>query len=475
MISKLRLLNFKSFKNTGELELSPLTVLSGKNSSGKSSILQSILLLKQSLTDDLPEHAIVLDGKYLQYSSLREISFGVPRERDATIGYEFTFKLPDNHFGKIQLEIKQFYGKKYLTGAYPIVKTFKWNDGTDEDWLTIKAKGNKYIWPKNIRVINPFSILKGLINKKIDQPSKEVLAKVKDVKFTHFLPTNLEVSFPEKSGIKITTTPIALAIAAQNLHAMIENLKDTLLKTKYLGPSRAIPRRAYVHYSEKHYDLDDDGGNAAYLLWIKRKEIIKWKGNHVPLEEAVSDCLSIMGLDQFIKASKSSNIVYQLLLSIRGDQSKYVTLADVGFGYSQILPIILRGLLSDNSGLLLFEQPEIHLHPSAQARLADLFIAFISEGRRIIVETHSTEFINCLQLRSLQNIQLCELVNLIFVEPSSQDGEGSSIRQIKLKHNGMFTEWPDGFCDETDKLARLILKEAIASSSSSEIAKITLD
>ena len=89
---------------------------------------------------------------------------------------------------------------------------------------------------------------------------------------------------------------------------MIWILTGDLRGIEYLGPSRAIPRRAYVHYSPRRYDLDDDGGNAAHVFWLRRGETVNWRNENVPLEEAVHDCLSLMGLHQRVTPKKSGQM-----------------------------------------------------------------------------------------------------------------------------------------------------------------------
>ena len=86
MITSLSLENFKSFKKLDELKIKPLTILLGKNSCGKSSIIQSLLLLKQTLEEN-NEDDLNVEGKYLKFSDLRDITYGLPNaKRDAKIG-----------------------------------------------------------------------------------------------------------------------------------------------------------------------------------------------------------------------------------------------------------------------------------------------------------------------------------------------------------------------------------------------------
>jgi predicted ATPase len=165
--------------------------------------------------------------------------------------------------------------------------------------------------------------------------------------------------------------------------------------------------------------------------------------------------MSCIGLSQAITPDKIGEIIYKVGVAEK-NSGKPVSLADVGVGYSQIIPIILLGLLNNPENLMLIEQPEIHLHPSSAANLADLFLGFIEDNKRFIIETHSQDFINKLRLRVIQNPELKDKINIVFVE---QDAEGAShIKQFEIDENGMFPEWPEGFIDESENLAREILK-----------------
>ncbi len=93
MIKTLQVQNFKAFQDTGEIEIKPITVLAGPNSGGKSSILQSLLLLKQTLETAEPNVALNLDGRFLQFSKFSELVFGKPQLRSCEIIYKIGFEV----------------------------------------------------------------------------------------------------------------------------------------------------------------------------------------------------------------------------------------------------------------------------------------------------------------------------------------------------------------------------------------------
>lgn len=452
MISELSLQKFKAFSNLEYLRIAPITILSGVNSSGKSSILHSLLILKQSLAGELPEEAIQLDGKYLQYTQLREISYGLPRESIASVKYSLKIDDKEGFVGDLSFEIRnrRLQGNSDRSG--PVVTMLEWKGKDDKKATKILLRKDGYRKPRRLAIDVPF-LPKGLFE-----------TTQAFIKFEHFLPKYIENNVTFRKNVKNdlpekATLKIPIEVCSSSLPIMINLLTEDLKRMKYLGPSRAIPRRAYIHYSDKHYDLDDDGGNAAHIFWLRQNDEVAWKGGHATLKQATAECLSIMGLTQQVTPHRSSRIVYQLFLETLSNPKQKVTIADVGFGYSQLLPIILRGLLSEKNALLLFEQPEIHLHPSAASKLADLFIIFMETGKRLIIETHSTELINKLQLHVIQDVNLKNKINVVFISPDNKLNDGKTqVRQLVLREDGMFNEWPDGFCDESEHIARTILE-----------------
>ncbi len=434
MLNKLSLKNFKSFKSLDDLQIKPITIIVGKNSCGKSSIIQSLLLLKQTLESPLPIN-LCLDGRFIKCSSLKELSYRLPPINKASIGYEL-------YFNDVSLSLT-FSNIKENDSYIPklVSRTYTNKDGESD----------------NIHNLTNKQLIKKLGSLGFNDKIKSIIKK--DIQYNKLTPEYINFEYyvdgPEE---KIRTNRVP-AFLISDVDIYSGQINREIHNFKYLSPVRAIPERAYLHYSPQVDELSSDGANAAHLLWSKKDELVLWKNNKIKLSAAVNECIECLGLSQKMSPSKIGDVLYSIGVSenISGGN---VSLSDVGFGYSQILPVILMGLVGQkNDNLILLEQPEIHLHPSSAANLADLFLGFIECGAHYIIETHSQELINKLRLRVIENPELKKKINVVFVD--SDPESGASIRQFEIDENGMFPDWPEGFLDESEKISEAIIKARI--------------
>ncbi|CAH6914766.1 conserved hypothetical protein [Vibrio chagasii] len=446
MIKTLSLKNFKAFKSLDDLDIRNITVIAGKNSCGKSSIIQSLLLLKQTLKSR-SKHPLCLDGDYLKHTNLKDISNGIPAINRASIGYKFTLNGKGDStidLSFINKETAQSLSNKTLGKKRNIsyAPAIDHKNSTD----IFDGKNGKELLLKKLE--------------KIGFPIAKLRYVSHEVKYKKFSPDSIEITFIDENGNTVPI-PLPISLMQDSIFHDFQKLNNTLLNIKYLSPIRAIPERAYVHYSEDVDELKEDGSNAAHLLWALADKDVLWKNKKIPLSSAVNEALKCMGLEQEISPDKIGDILYKVGISEKQSGSQ-VSLADVGFGYSQVIPVILMGLINKPSNLMLIEQPEIHLHPSSSANLADLFINFANNDKRFIIETHSQEFINRLRLRVIENPELKDKINIVFVEGNSE--LGTTAKQFEIDENGMFPSWPDGFLDESEKLAQAILNARVKKS-----------
>jgi predicted ATPase len=125
--------------------------------------------------------------------------------------------------------------------------------------------------------------------------------------------------------------------------------------------------------------------------------------------------------------------------------SDLVSVADVGFGVSQVLPVLVALRAADKGQLVYLEEPEIHLHPRAETKLADVLAGAAKRGVRVVAETHSSLLLRAVQTLVARGDLEPELVRLHWF---SRDRDGvTQVNSAKLDSNGAFGDWPEDFGD----------------------------
>ncbi len=242
---------------------------------------------------------------------------------------------------------------------------------------------------------------------------------------------------------------------------------------KYLGPLRDAPKLLYpLAPSLSPYDVGIRGEHTASILALHKGKMIQYMPSanftdtvveRIPitqtLEEAVVDWLRYFGLADSVQSRKRENYGYELKVGL--DHSHIMhDLVHVGVGVSQVLPILVMCLLADSDATLIFEQPELHLHPRVQTLLGDFFLSMALCGKQCIVETHSEYLIDRLRFRIAAAPPGQELNNqtkMYFVEKSS---ESSTFREVRINEYGAISEWPKGFFDQSQEQSEKILMAA---------------
>ncbi|MFJ5435900.1 DUF3696 domain-containing protein [Pectobacterium sp. CHL-2024] len=239
---------------------------------------------------------------------------------------------------------------------------------------------------------------------------------------------------------------------------------------KYLGPLRNEPQAVY---SPSPYDANTvglKGEFSASLLHRISENIIEYASPSIvndklhyeivvdTVNHACRKWLSFLGVVEEVRTTDMGKLGYELYVKTSAGD-KWQDLTHVGVGVSQVLPIILMFLHSDHNDILIFEQPELHLHPKVQSKLCDLFLIISDFGRQCIIETHSEYMINRLRLRVVQD-QLDERISkssLYFINK----GKGFSVfEKVEINKFGAIPKWPEEFFDQTDKEIEKILMEA---------------
>jgi predicted ATPase len=280
----------------------------------------------------------------------------------------------------------------------------------------------------------------------------------------------------ESSQVEISDSKGTEALEAVTNNAYVQNLEEGVeqivqffaSKIRYLGPLRADLHtvQAFAPTSEPD-DIGAKGEYAAAVYNANQNAPIKWysplneKIEHSPLKVALDTWARYLGVANEIKIQMAgqSGVSWQI---VHMEGRKALPLTAVGVGVSQILPILVMGLLAPSNTLLLIEQPELHLHPRVQARLGDFFMGLAKCGKQCLIETHSENLVSQLRFHIVQaGGQENSDCLIYFVD---QDEQGAArFNPIEISSQGNILNWPDGFFDETmlqeDKITSMALKK----------------
>jgi predicted ATPase len=233
---------------------------------------------------------------------------------------------------------------------------------------------------------------------------------------------------------------------------------------EYLGPLRESPQVLY-NPGPSRIDLGTKGEYTAAVLHAhqNRKYMVPLPDGSVRntrLGDALNLWLIELGLADEAKATDRGRLGIGLTVSPVGS-GKDVDLTSVGVGVSQVLPVLLLCLLARRGSVVLMEQPELHLHPAMQLRLADFLLACAKSGRQIMIETHSEHLVNRLRLHVAQDETNAtgDLVQLLFAE---QENGVTSYRTSQINPlGGLSEDWPRGFLDVGSDEAGQLLRQTV--------------
>jgi predicted ATPase len=243
---------------------------------------------------------------------------------------------------------------------------------------------------------------------------------------------------------------------------------------KYLGPLRDAPKPLYpLTPAADPNDVGLRGEHTAAILELHKNKDIKYIPSlhfgspsidrtqiSISLETAVIDWLQYLGVADNVKSTDKGKLGHELKVGLKTSDIQH-DLTHVGVGVSQVLPILVMCLLADTDSTLVFEQPELHLHPRVQSRLGDFFLSMALCKKQCIVETHSEYLIDQVRYRiAASSIEkpLNNEAKMYFVEKTTNN---SSFREVKVNEFGAILDWPDGFFDQSQHQIDLILKAAL--------------
>ncbi|MCR5889299.1 DUF3696 domain-containing protein [Hymenobacter sp. J193] len=431
MLNSLRIQNFKSWKDTDTIEFGSLTGFFGTNSSGKTSILQFLLMLKQTVesSDRLQILNLGDERSYVDLGTLYDV---VHQRKDPA---EITFKV------EWKLLIDEAFSPKHL-------RKFTWANYKNTFESKIRKRGD-HISLQNYHYRSKersFTLQMTGQDYETSSPIYSLLTEGLTDPHSHEA-----VRFPQRyvEINKFYGMPSGFALPAgqyDQIARMVFEFEQLFKRTYYLGPLREYPNRLYVWGGEQPEGVGNRGEKAvAALLYSKRLATIKIQDNVFrTLEEHVAYWLEELGMIHSfeVRPIAPNRKEYEVRIK-RTAESAEVFLTDVGFGVSQLLPVLVLLFYVPEGSTIILEQPEIHLHPAVQAGLADVFIDAIKRRNvQIILESHSEHLLQRLQRRLAEEALPTEQVKLYFTDFV---GAASTLTPLDLDEYGNIRNWPNNF------------------------------
>jgi predicted ATPase len=384
--NKLQLEYFKCFEKLA-LPLANLTLLSGVNSSGKSTVLQTLALLNQTAIDNEWSHSLLLNGSTLSLGTVGEvIDKNKARHQAATIEIE--------------------------TDKYKCT------------WRCLSEDRSSYTIP-----FEEVTLLDFADNQKhrcvIDQPN---------IVIHRLLPETLSAKLP------------------------ISDLKDKIYQLTYLGAERLGPRETYqFKTSDRHDTVGSHGEYTPWYLFAHREadvcEPLRITKNTKKLPHQTEAYMKLFFPGVSIRVEKVKNVNLITLGIKTSAEGDYHHPQNVGYGITHILPIITACLGANVGDIILIENPEVHLHPAAQASIG-LFLAKVAAaGIQVIVETHSDHVLNGIRRATKEKILTPEEVAIYFFRPRevAELQELPQVQEMLIDPEGLLDDWPTDFFDQFHK------------------------
>jgi predicted ATPase len=434
MFTRLRIRNFKSWQDTGELEIAPLTGLFGTNSSGKTSILQMLLMLKQTV--ESPDRRRVLhlgdDRALVDLGTFFDIIHG--HQIDAQLGMSLSWNLPkalvindpernDLLFSVEALSFDMTISQNTQLTVESFAYQFTHQDERHKFGMARKKKSSS-------RDKEQFDLVSENYHPKRRSPGR---------------------AWPLPAPVKCYGFPDEAIGYFQNtgfLPDFVLSFENMFSGIAYLGPLRDYPRRSYVWAGENPIDVGRRGELAipALLASRSRGKVISpgLRKRRRTVEERIGEWLQTMDLiDTFsLRPLAENRREYELRVRTKQSEAE-VQITDVGFGVSQILPVMVLCYYVPEGSTILLEQPEIHLHPYVQTALADVLIDVVKNRNvQIIVESHSEHLLTRLQRRIAEEEISPEQTALYFCAMS---GGQSTIQRLNVDLFGNISNWPKDF------------------------------
>ena len=405
-ITRITVKGFKSIADECSIEIRPLTILAGANSSGKSSIMQPILMMKQTLEAPYDPGPLLIDGPNVRFTSAEQFlsqldsefmgKFSMGLEVKSSLSFNETF-INKPHAGMEIAEIsyKNEYG---ITILRP--------DMTQEDIKAVSPPwGNIGLNGLKTYKYNTTSIKRNrcFFELKIINKSKRPFSR-------------------ETDWSRTFSNAILNLIHVPALRGNPErNYKKTSVGPMFPGTFEIYAASIIHHWQATEDTRLNDLGTALELLGLT------WKVSSKKVDDVSVEVM-----------------VGRFIHNTHNNPKDLVSIADVGFGISQILPVVVALLTAEPGQLVYIEQPEIHLHPLAQTAMAQILADAANRGVKVVAETHSSLLLLGIQSLVAEGKLSAEKVKLHWFKRRPDDGV-TEVSSADLDQAGAFGDWPEDF------------------------------
>lgn len=439
MIKKYKLNNYKCLNMEEDLNLKNLTIISGNNNAGKSAFIKSIMdfmntnghiIMNNACIGDFKEKVI---NKNINEKISYSVKYQLTKSASVELDIEFSYDEKENDGFINKYELKIEFGNKIE--AYIILTKDTYSD-------------KEYS-------IESYQMLEVVFGKSITNDVPIQVNVVGEVFFTGYHPVRINFDLKKNQILQKhfkteNNEPLRCSVAFMY---KISNIGNDL---KYLGPLRSKPEEYYT-INPTINTISPNGDN---FVGVLKKYIHKTVSFYKSLnkdEEKTQLCLEeavkywfkfFFGENEELEINSIKSNLIEIL--INGHSIKHS-----GFGFSQILPVIVQSLLISEKSILLLEQPEIHLHPDLEMKLAYFLLCMAKDNKQIIVETHSEHIINQIILENTRSKN--DLYSIYFFEKEKID-DITKIKSIELSDNGTIKNWPNGFFDQYFKFSKELAK-----------------
>ena len=404
MITELRTQNFKSWQDTSTLHFAPLTGLFGANSSGKTSILQVLLMLKQTVEQPSDWNEPLYFGDEGSLVNLGNFDAVIYKHKQ-----DLSFDISVSWKSSTVVDINK-YIMKFPSHVEMMPPSQRYQDRSEEiSFSTNIFRG----------AVNNFHYKTDLYRFDGQQPD---LFRCYGLRTARNQIRDISSRFEEA----------------------FENLFSRIL---YLGPLREYPRRSYPWKGDHPKGIGQYGEKTISAM-------LSGRIRRLPTDEQIPKWLQQLELihSYDVRPLSDTGGDYELLVK-QHKSGPTVPLTDVGFGVSQVLPVLILCYYAPEGSILILEQPEAHLHPKVQSELGDVLIDVVKNRNvQIILESHSENLLLRLMRRIAEEQISVDNTALYFCQ--IDDGT-SEIERLDMDEYGNIRNWPqDFFGDATGELIK---------------------